>query len=158
FEELLRAGSSQVRAFSWDLGQLSSVRHAEGRAFARVVMVVREDDEAQLRSLPPFDGDSVSVVHVGALSPAQLRAAVEEPVRPTGFARYEETLPDRIIDEVRVQPYVLPALQVVLTELWERQGPDGLLRHSVYQELNRGAGPLATHLERLWQQVTPADR
>jgi len=158
FEELLRAGGPRARAFSWDLGQLPSVRHPEGRAFARIVAVIREDDEAQLRSLPPFDGDTVSVKHVGALSTAQLRAAVEEPVRRSGFARYEEKLPERIIDEVRVQPYVLPALQVVLTELWERQGSDGLLRHSVYQELNRGAGPLATHLERLWHQLTPADR
>jgi WD40 repeat protein len=158
FEEVLRAGSPRARAFSWDLGQIPSVRHPEGRPFARVVIVVREDDEAQLRSLPPFDGDAVTAVHVGALSAAQFRAAVEEPVRRSGFARYEEKLPDRIIDEVRVQPYSLPALQVILTELWERQGPDGLLRHSVYQELNRGAGPLATHLERLWQQLTPGDR
>ena len=157
-EELLRAGSPRARAFCWELGQLPSVRHPEGRAFARIVMVIREDDEARLLSLPPLDGDAVSVIHVGALSAAQLRAAVEEPVRRTRFARYEEKLPDRIIDEVRVQPYVLPALQVILTELWERQGPDGLLRHSVYEELNRGAGPLATHLERLWQQLTPADR
>ena len=157
-EEVLRAGGPRARAFGWDLGQIPSVRHPEGRPFARVVMVVREDDEAQLRSLLPFDGDAVSVVHVGALSAAQLRAAVEEPVRRSGFARYEEKLPDRIIDEVRVQPYSLPALQVILTELWERQGPDGLLRHGVYQELNRGAGPLATHLERLWHQLTPADR
>jgi WD40 repeat protein len=158
FEEVLRAGDARARAFSWDLGQIPSVRHPEGRAFARVVIVVREDDEARLRSLPPFDGDAVSVVHVGALSNTQLRAAVEEPVRRSGFARYEERLPDRIIDEVRVQPYSLPALQVVLTELWNHQGADGLLRHGVYQELNRGAGPLATHLERLWGQLTPADR
>jgi WD40 repeat protein len=158
FEELLRAGGTRARTFGWDLGQLPSVRHPEGRAFARIVAVIREDDEAQLRSLPPFDGDAVSAISVGALSVAQLRAAVEEPVRRTGFARYEDKLPERIIDEVRVQPYVLPALQVVLTELWERQEADGLLRHSVYQELNRGAGPLATHLERLWQQVTLADR
>ena len=158
FEEVLRACSARARAFSWDLGQIPSVRHPEGRAFARVVMVVREDDEARLLGLPPFGGDAVAVVHVGALSTAQLRAAVEEPVRRSGFARFEERLPDRIIDEVRVQPYSLPALQVILTELWEHQGSDGLLRHSVYQELNRGAGPLATHLERLWGQLTPADR
>lgn len=157
-EELLRAGDPRARAFCWDLGQLPLVRHPEGRAFVRIVMVIREDDEARLRSLPPLDDDAVAVVHVGPLSAAQLRAAVEEPARRTGFARYEEKLPDRIVDEVRVQPYVLPALQVILTELWERQGPDGLLRHSVYQELNRGAGPLATHLERLWKQLTPADR
>jgi WD40 repeat protein len=158
FEEVLREGTGRARAFSWDLGQLPSVRHPEGRAFARIVMVVREDDEVQLQSLPPFDSDAISALHVGALSAAQLRAAVEEPVRRSGFARYEEKLPERIIDEVRVQPYSLPTLQVVLTELWERQGPDGLLRHSVYQELNRGAGPLATHLERLWHQLIPADR
>jgi len=158
FEEVLRAGGPRARALGWDLGQIPSVRHPEGRPFARIVTVVREDDEAQLRSLPPFDGDAITVVHVGALSAAQFRAAVVEPVHRSGFARYEDRLPERIIDEVRVQPYSLPALQVILTELWERQGPDGLLRHSVYQELNRGAGPLATHLEGLWKQLTPGDR
>ena len=158
FEEILRTADPRVRAFSWDLGQIPPVRHPEGRPFARVVVAVREDDEARLKAMPPFDGAAVTVVHVGALTPAQLRTAVEEPVRRTGFARYEENLPDRIIDEVRVQPYSLPALQVILTELWERQAPDGLLRHSVYQELNQEEGPLATHLERLWHDLAAADR
>ena len=59
---------------------------------------------------------------------------------------------------MHAQPYSLPALQVILTELWERMGPDGLLRHSVYQELNQGEGPLATHLERKWNELGHAEQ
>ena len=46
---------------------------------------------------------------------------------------------------------------MILTELWERQGADGLLSHSVYQELNRAPGPLATHLEKRWNELTGED-
>ena len=153
FEELLYQGMPRAREFTWDLGQLPIIRHPEGRPRIRVVIVIREDHEAELRQLPPYDTVARAGVPVGPLTSDQLRAAVEGPVHRSGFARYEDNLVGRIIDEVHVQPYCLPALQVVLTELWERQSADGVLRHSVYQDLNRGAGPLASHLEKLWQEL-----
>ena len=153
YEQLLREGHARAREFTWELGQLPAVRHPEGRPRVRVVIVVREDYQDQLASHPPYDADDITVVRVGPLTVDQLRAAVEEPVRRGGFARYEATLVDRIIDEVHVQPYSLPVLQIILTELWERMGPEGLLRHSVYQELNQGTGVLATHLEHRWSEL-----
>jgi WD40 repeat protein len=158
YDELLRGDPARARQFTWDVGELPAVRHPEGRPFVRVVIVVREEHENDLRRLPPYDTRSAPVVRVGPLDADQLRAAIEGPVQLIGFARYEETLVDRIIDEVSVQPYCLPALQVILTELWERQAPDGLLSHSVYQELNRPPGPLATHLEKKWNELPAEDR
>ncbi|MGH3220910.1 MAG: trypsin-like peptidase domain-containing protein [Streptosporangiaceae bacterium] len=158
YDELLRADPARAREFTSDLGQLPSIRHPEGRPCVRVVIVVREDYENHLRGLPPYDTCATGAVRVGPLSPDQLRTAIEGPVHRSGFARYEETLVDRIVDEVGVQPYCLPALQVILTELWERQDADGLLRHSVYQELNRAPGPLATHLEKRWSELTGEDQ
>ena len=153
YEQLLIEGAPRAGEFTWELGQLPTVRHREGRPRIRVVIVVREDHEPGLRALPPYDSCARTVVRVGPLDPVQLRAAVEGPVRKTGFARYEPTLVDRIIDEVHVQPYSLPVLQVILTELWERMDPDGLLRHSVYQDLRQGGGPLASHLGRRWDEL-----
>jgi WD40 repeat protein len=153
YEQLLIEGQPRAGEFTWDLGQLTTVRHPEGRPRIRVVIVVREDHEPGLRALPPCDSCASTVVRVGPLDPIQLRAAIEEPIRRTGFARFEPALVDRIIDEVHVQPYSLPVLQVILTELWERMDPDGLIRHSVYQDLNQGKGPLASHLERRWNEL-----
>jgi WD40 repeat protein len=158
FEELLRGDDQRSREFVAELGRLSSVRHSEGRAFVRVVIVMRDDLEAVLHALPPYNTTTLEVVRVGPMTEQQLREAVELPVQQTAFVRYEDRLVERIIDDVHVQPYSLPALQVILTSLWERQAPDGVLRHSVYQELNQGAGPLTTHLERVWHELGPVEQ
>jgi WD40 repeat protein len=154
FEELLHREPQQAAEFAAELWHLTSVRHPEGRPHVRVVIIVREDDQREVLALPAYDASAGTTVEVGPLTADQLRSAVEQPVRITGFARYEATLVDRIIDDISVQPYSLPALQVILTELWQRMGPDGFLRHSVYQELNQGDGPLATALHNKWNALT----
>ncbi|MGK5550637.1 nSTAND1 domain-containing NTPase [Actinomadura kijaniata] len=153
FEDVLHARRDTARQVVAELGRLPSVRRATGGPIARVVIIMRDDKRTDLLALAPFNSTPPAEVVVGPMEEHQLRQAIEEPVRRNGFVHYEEGLVDLIQDEVHVQPYSLPTLQVVLTELWYRQAADGLLRHTVYQELSQGAGPLATHLERVWRSI-----
>ncbi|MGW3353756.1 nSTAND1 domain-containing NTPase [Nonomuraea rubra] len=151
FEELLRDAARDGGDFLRDLRQLTSVRHAQGGPLARVVLVVRDDLRQEVLELPGYAAAIGKMVRVGPLSDKELRAAVEGPVRATGFARFEDGLTDRIIDDVRTQPYCLPALQIVLTHLWERQTADGLLRHGEYLAVVSASGAIASYLEQVWE-------
>lgn len=158
FEELLLEDHLHRKEFAEDLWRLPSIRHPEGRPRVRVVVVVREDQLKHVRDFLPDCGAGASAIQVGPLNGAQLRAAIEEPVARSGFARYEERLADRILDDMRVQEYALPALQVTLAELWERDANSGLLRHATYQDINRPPSPLATSLERRWEEMGQAEK
>ncbi len=140
-----------------ELGRLPSARW-KGGPIIRVVIVMRDDRIGELLALAPYNASPPNQVLLGPMDRRQLRTVIEEPVRRSGFAHFEEGLADLIIDEIHVQPYSLPALQVVLTELWSRQGPDGTLRHTDYQELGHGGGPLAAHLERVWRSLAEDTR
>ncbi|MGY3684831.1 nSTAND1 domain-containing NTPase [Streptomyces sp. TE33382] len=85
---------------------------------------------------------------VGAMSDAELRAAVELPLTGTGVT-YEPGLVDRILSDVGSDPGRLPLLEFTLTELWERQR-HGRIGHTAYESLGRVHDALVTHAEQVW--------
>ncbi|WP_308206104.1 nSTAND1 domain-containing NTPase [Actinoallomurus spadix] len=157
FEELLSAEPTRVRDYTDELSEWPTV-HDHGSPYVRVVVVVRDDLLPRLRQVWRAAPGPSATVTVGPLSREQLLQAVTGPVTATGFVRYEERLPERIVTDLGTQPYCLPALQVVLHDLWEHGVTDGLLRHSVYQELNGRDGPLAGHLRRTWHGLAESTR
>ncbi|MEU5715764.1 trypsin-like peptidase domain-containing protein [Streptomyces sp. NPDC020403] len=85
---------------------------------------------------------------VGAMSDAELRAAVELPLTGTGTT-YEPGLVDRILSDVGSDPGRLPLLEFTLTKLWERQRY-GRIGHTAYESLGRVHDALVTHAEQVW--------
>ncbi|MFI9559080.1 nSTAND1 domain-containing NTPase [Nonomuraea endophytica] len=152
-EDLFQEDPEQARELLMALSELSMVRHPHGRPYVRAALVIREDLLPEILASDPFRDVPPAVLLVGPLDSAQLRAAVEGPLEAAGYARYEEGLVDRIVDDLRLQPYALSTLQVVLTELWDRKTSGGLLRMVDYVELSSGQGPLTTHLQRIWHEL-----
>ncbi|MFI7236089.1 trypsin-like peptidase domain-containing protein [Streptomyces cyaneofuscatus] len=95
---------------------------------------------------PLFAGDRLFTV--GAMSDAELRAAVEMPLSGTGVM-YEPGLVDRILGDVGRDPGRLPLLEFALTKLWERQR-HGRIGHAAYESLGRVHDALVTHAEQIW--------
>ena len=88
-----------------------------------------------------------SVVTIGQMGGAQLRAIIEEPLPPG--VRYEEGLVERILHDVGSEPGGLPLLEFALTLLWEHQ-EHGELSHAAYQELGEVDGALSSYAERVF--------
>ncbi|MEU6587649.1 serine protease [Streptomyces sp. NPDC046881] len=95
---------------------------------------------------PLLGGDRLFTV--GAMSDAELRAAVERPLDHTGV-RYEPGLVDRILGDLGSDPGRLPLLEFTLTRLWERQ-QRGVIGHAAYESLGRVNDALVTHAEQIW--------
>ncbi|MBN1174449.1 MAG: trypsin-like peptidase domain-containing protein [Micromonosporaceae bacterium] len=150
FEDLVLQRTQRANDFAMTLRQFPAVRHREGGPIVRVVIVARSDLETEVRSLLGGYDSFGGYVSVEPFTEEQLRAAIEQPVRLTGFVRYEDHLVAKIIDDLRTQPYCLPTLQVVLTDLWHMGRATGVLSHRDYEAINHDSGPLASHLERIW--------
>lgn len=73
-------------------------------------------------------------VQLEALSPQDLRAAIEQPAALFG-ARLEPGLADELVQSVLGEPAGLPLLQFALLELWRQRTPDDELTRSAYLEL-----------------------
>ncbi|MGR4878326.1 trypsin-like peptidase domain-containing protein [Streptomyces sp. LARHCF249] len=95
---------------------------------------------------PLFAGERLFTV--GAMSDAELRAAVELPLTGTGVT-YDPGLADRILGDVGSDPGRLPLLEFTLTKLWERQR-HGRIGHTAYESLGRVHDALVTHAEQVW--------
>ena len=95
-------------------------------------------------------------VKLGPMSPAELRAAIENPARKLGV-RFEMGLVDRILTDVQSQPGGLPLLEFALTELWAQQR-NGRLSHLGYQEIGGVAEAIAAYAERIYCALDEADQ
>jgi len=82
------------------------------------------------------------LVPVLTMNAEERRAAIEQPALNAG-RRFEEGLVQRILDAVAAAPGELPLLEFALTELWERQTPDGLLTHAAYEAIGELNGAIA---------------
>lgn len=82
------------------------------------------------------------LVNVLPMTAAERRAAIEQPALNAG-RRFAEGLVQTILDDIETEPGELPLLQFALTELWERQTPDGVLTHAAYGEIGGVSGAIA---------------
>ncbi|NKZ06490.1 nSTAND1 domain-containing NTPase [Actinomadura latina] len=98
-----------------------------------------------------------SVTLLPPLGTAQLRAAIEGPVKSTGVV-FERGLADRVLASTAAAPGALPLMQFALTLLWEEH--DGWsLTHTAYDEFGGVEGALARYAERVWShELDDAER
>ncbi|KXK60407.1 hypothetical protein AWW66_19175 [Micromonospora rosaria] len=169
FEELSAADPTTARRFLAMLVRLAEVGASQRPPDVRLVIASRTDVTADLTG-ESADADraaraesptrvATTVIDVTPMDTEELHRAVTEPVRAAGTVRYEPALAERIIADLRDQPYCLPVLQATLTYLWERQTVDGLLTHEAYQQSQQGAGPIAQHLDEVWSRdLGPQER
>ncbi|MFI5526688.1 trypsin-like peptidase domain-containing protein, partial [Streptomyces platensis] len=117
-----------------------------------VLLIMRDDFYPRLAALAPdlMTAATPGLLNVPAtLSEPELQAIITRPAQAAG-ARIQDNLPERIIADVladdlarRAPVTLLPALELALSQLWERR-EDGQLTHQAYQRLGEVTGALAT--------------
>lgn len=91
-----------------------------------------------------------SVFLLTPMTTAQLREAIQGPVRATGVT-FDDGLVTRIADAARDAPGALTLTQFALTRLWDEQDR-GRLTHHAYQGFGGVAGALASYAEQVWAE------
>lgn len=93
---------------------------------------------------------------IGAMEPAQLQAAIEEPAKKCGV-NLEAGLTEQILNDVGKEPGYLPLLEFALTEMWDKQNQGGLNRQ-IYDQIGGVKDALRCHAERVYDGLSQVDR
>ncbi|WP_320783616.1 trypsin-like peptidase domain-containing protein [Streptomyces sp. CRN 30] len=115
-----------------------------------ILLVMRDDFYSRLAAVAPRLLRATALLNIPAtLSAVELRTIVTRPAEEAG-ARFEDGLPERIIEDVltghpaRQAPVtLLPPLEVALSQLWDRLD-DGRLTHHAYQNIGEITGSLTS--------------
>lgn len=101
----------------------------------------------------PFQHSSLVV---GPMNREELARSIVMPARARGVV-FEAGLVSRLLDDAGDQPGNLPLLQFALTLLWERH-TGGTLTHADYDFVGGVRGALASHAEKIFGRLTPAEQ
>ncbi len=138
---------------------ISNLLHAANTPGGQTVVVItmRADFYGRCATDPTLAvAVSQQQMLVGPMAPADLRRAIELPVRQTGCT-FEAGLVETLMDEVGQQAASLPLLQDVLRELWERrQGP--CLTLAAYRAIGGVSGALEQRANDLYEHFDAEDQ
>jgi len=154
FEELftLCRAETERRAFVDNL-----LYAAESPGPVVVVLALRADFYAQCA---PYENLRQALaqrqLYIGAMSPVELRRAIEEPAR-RGHWTCEPGLVDLLLQEVCDAPGGLPLLSHALLETWRRRSGRSLTLTG-YQAAGGVRGAIARTAETLFEQLAPAQQ
>jgi formylglycine-generating enzyme required for sulfatase activity/energy-coupling factor transporter ATP-binding protein EcfA2 len=122
---------------------LQSLLTAANTPWLTVLFTLRADFYGRVLEDEPLGRRvDAGLVNVLPMTGAERRAAIEQPALNAG-RRFEEGLVQAILDDIETEPGELPLLQFALTELWERQTPDGVLTHAAYGAIGGVSGAIA---------------
>ena len=122
---------------------LQTLLTAANTPWLTILFTLRADFYGRVLEDEPFGRRvDAGLVNVLPMTDAERRAAIEQPAVNAG-RRFEEGLVQGILDDIETEPGELPLLQFALTELWERQTPEGVLTHAAYAEIGAVAGAIA---------------
>jgi hypothetical protein len=91
---------------------------------------------------------------LGPMEQDDLRRACEEPAHRVGLT-LEDGLIDDILADVGREPGLLPLMEDVLLQLWERRRDDQMLTLQAYRELGGVRGALAQKADTLFTSLSP---
>ncbi|GLF95145.1 nSTAND1 domain-containing NTPase [Streptomyces yaizuensis] len=128
-----------------------------------VILIMRDDYYPQLAAFAPTLLEAVApglVNTPAALSRQDLRAIITRPAELARL-RFEDGLAERIIADVLTRGHapvtLLPALELVLSRLWERR-QDSRLTHAAYERIGQVTGSLAAWCNSALDQLPPQQR
>lgn len=91
--------------------------------------------------------------HVGPMSEAELREAIESPALLHNI-RFEKGLVDTIIGDLRISPGQLPLVEFALEQMWPLCVKKGFITHEAYNEVGKVQGAIKLHAEEVFKQLT----
>ncbi|MFN7927040.1 MAG: TIR domain-containing protein [Blastocatellia bacterium] len=96
------------------------------------------------------------IVNIGYVKREELRRAILEPAKTVGL-QFEDSLVERILDNLEDEPGNLPLLEFALTELWEkRQG--NRVSNQLYEEIGGVGGSLGKRAEEVFASLLPVQQ
>ena len=144
---------------------------AERAAFTACLSAVADDATSPLRVVLSIRSDFLDRVaedqtfvteitqglfFLGAPSRDGLRDAIENPAEMAGFKFELPAIVDDMLDHLETTPGALPLLQFAASKLWEqRDTARKLLTHQAYYAMGGVAGALASHADRVIQEIGP---
>lgn len=152
FEELVVWSEEGAGELARLLARLSA-----GPVAAHVVLTATTETlDVAVHRLGLGDVATNSVFLLTPMSTAQLRGAIEGPVRSTGVF-FEPGLVARILEAAHDAPAALTSTQFALTRLWEEQD-HGRMTHHAYDAFGGVGGALASYAERVWAEELDEDQ
>ena len=155
FEEVFtRAGESERRQFL----EILNVATTKANCPTKVLITMRADFFDHLSRYPELAElfEQENMIIVTEMSPAELFRAIEGPAQAVGL-RYDDGLPQRILQDVQSQPGSLPLLQYALKELYARREGNRLTM-AAYEAIGGVQQALAQHAEKIYQRLGPAQQ
>ncbi|PZR16722.1 MAG: hypothetical protein DI536_06085 [Archangium gephyra] len=155
FEELVTLGDVETR--SAVLRALAAAASAEEPW--RLVFTLRSDFLPEFAASAELAPALEALFVLRPLSRSALVEAIEAPLRRVNHTCDEPSLPARIAGELDGQSNALPLLQFACQALWDRRdvARRQVLRRE-YDAIGGAVGALATHAQRVVQELLPEER
>jgi WD40 repeat protein/class 3 adenylate cyclase len=154
FEELFTATADEDERRTF-LDRLVELARAPERAV--VVATIRADFLGNCAPYREFaELLAANLVLVGAMTPDELRRAIELPARRSGL-RVESSLTQALIADITDEPGALPLLSTALVELWDARS-DGWLRLEAHERTGGVRGAVARLAEESFDRLDGPER
>jgi eukaryotic-like serine/threonine-protein kinase len=123
----------------------------------RVVLSIRSDFLDRMAEDQQFLGEiTQGLFFLGAPSRDGLRDAIENPAHMAGFRFENPAIVDDMLAHLETTPGALPLLQFAASKLWEqRDTARRQLTHAAYYAMGGVAGALASHADRVVNELGP---
>ncbi len=155
FEEIFALSPSEADRTAFVENLLYAASVVGGQTF--VVLVMRADFYGRCAAYSSLAAAlSASQVLVDEMTRKDLRLAIEEPARLTGYS-FEPGLVDVILNDAVNEPGVLPLLQNALFQLWERR-QGNLLTHAAYETIGGLGGAIERQAEAVFDQLDAEEK
>jgi serine/threonine protein kinase len=121
----------------------------------RVVVSIRADFLDRVAEDPQFLNElTQGLFFLGSMSREGLREAITHPAEMAGFEFELPATVDDMLDHLETTPGALPLLQFAASKLWDaRDKSRKKLTHSAYTQMGGVAGALASHADRVVQEL-----
>jgi serine/threonine protein kinase len=153
FEELFTqvADAEERKAFM----AILSAAADDATSPLRVVLSVRADFLDRVAEDPQFLAElTQGLFFLGAPTREGLREAITQPAELAGFKYENDTIVEDMLVHLSTTPGALPLLQFAASQLWEsRDKARKLLTQSAYTQMGGVTGALASHADRVVQEV-----
>jgi len=123
----------------------------------RVVLSIRSDFLDRVAEDQQFVGElTQGLFFLGPPNRDGLRDAIQQPLELAGYQFELAATVDDMLDHLETTPGALPLLQFAAAKLWDhRDAGRKLLTHSSYTAMGGVAGALASHADRVVQDIGP---
>jgi len=123
----------------------------------RVVLSIRSDFLDRVAEDPQFLAElTQGLFFLGPPNREGLRDAITQPAELAGFQFELPATIEDMLDHLETTPGALPLLQFAASKLWEsRDKARKLLTHASYAAMGGVAGALASHADRVVQEIGP---